>query len=154
MKEGSPCQSVPWNEYLSYDATSGQFTWIKKSAKKIVVGSTAGSRDVHGYVRIKLHGVLVLAHRLAWFMYYGHWPDGQIDHKDWCKNNNAIDNLRDVTCSVNQHNRKFVRGAERDRGRWVARITVDYKRIYLGSFATEEEAVEAYNKAKGEYFSG
>lgn len=36
--------------------------------------------------------------------------------------------------------------------RWRAYITKDYKRIWLGSFKTEKEAAEAYNKKAKELF--
>ena len=43
---------------------------------------------------------------------------------------------------------RFVGVTKRPSGRWSARITVNYKGIYLGDYDTEEAASEAYQKAK------
>ncbi|WP_304756965.1 hypothetical protein [Faecalibaculum rodentium] len=46
-----------------------------------------------------------------------------------------------------------VRGVYRRRGGYYARITIKGKVIYLGDFATLEEATEARRKAEEKYFN-
>jgi malate synthase len=43
---------------------------------------------------------------LVWFITYGKFPDGVIDHLDGDPSNNRIENLRDVPQRVNMQNRK------------------------------------------------
>lgn len=66
------------------------------------------------------------------------------------------ENCRWATPSEQQLNRRKLKGSksrfvgvtQRPSGRWSARITVNYKDIYLGDYDTEEAASEAYQKAK------
>lgn len=39
-----------------------------------------------------------------------------------------------------------------DNKKWMARITVDGKRLYIGTFKTESEAIESYRKKENELF--
>jgi AP2-like factor (euAP2 lineage) len=39
-----------------------------------------------------------------------------------------------------------------DRNKWMAKIKVDYRGIYLGRFDSEYDAAMAYNKAAIKYF--
>ena len=51
---------------LEYNPDTGAFTW-KATSRRGFVGKSAGclcTRD--GYIRIRIHGKLELAHRLAW----------------------------------------------------------------------------------------
>ena len=91
----------------------------------------------------------ILAHRLAWYIYKGIMPKGQIDHIDRDPANNLEINLRDVTHSVNQHNRK-AKGytIEKRTGKYYAQIKLEGEQHFLGRFNTPEEATAAYLKAK------
>lgn len=87
-------------------------------------------------------------------------PQERIDHE----NNDGLDNrranLRRCTPSQNQANRHVVRSAsgfkgvsyDGRRGRWVAKITVNYRTLNLGRFATAEDAARAYDAAAREHF--
>lgn len=76
-----------------------------------------------------------------------------VDHIDGNKTNNNLNNLRWVTSSENQHNRKSARGISWHKGakKWQAIIGVNGKRKHLGYYDTEEEARQAYLKAKKIY---
>jgi AP2 domain/HNH endonuclease len=79
-------------------------------------------------------------------------------------NRNTLDNrrsnLREVTSSQNQMNAKSRGGVSqfkgvrwrKDRSKWVAIITVDYKKKRVGSFDNEIDAARAYDNAALELF--
>ena len=78
-----------------------------------------------------------------------------IDHIDHNKHNNLITNLRLGTNSLNQQHRhvKYVKGYTwaKDTKKWQASIRINNKLIYLGQFEKEEDARQAYLKAKELY---
>jgi len=41
-------------------------------------------------------------HRLAWFLYYGKFPNETVDHIDGDPSNNRIANLQDISLSANR----------------------------------------------------
>jgi len=74
--------------------------------------------------------------------------------------NNKIENLRVVNHSQNVRNQKKRKnctskyvGISHSKYSWKARITIDGKTLNLGSYDTEEEAVEAYKKKYDEIMS-
>jgi hypothetical protein len=79
----------------------------------------------------------------------------QVDHIDKKVVNNNVTNLRWVSHSQNQINRSRFKNAKNKYlgvsyhklyNKWRTRISVNNKRISLGSYATEEEGALAYNK--------
>jgi hypothetical protein len=60
------------------------------------------------YISVEVDGVVYRAGRLAWFMYYGKWPEKVIDHINGNPADNRICNLRDVSQQENTLNcRKY-----------------------------------------------
>ena len=53
-----------------------------------------GSLDKDGYLIIKIKGRQYKAHRLAWFLFYGEFPNMEIDHINRDRKDNRITNLR------------------------------------------------------------
>ena len=72
--------------FLEYNPLTGEFKWRPSN---------------NGYVSIRIQGKAYLAHRLAWLITYGKMPKKDIDHIDRNRQNNRIDNLREVTASEN-----------------------------------------------------
>ncbi len=148
-------------ELLAYDPETGLLAW-KITRGKAVAGRTAGFMRTSGYYKTKIGGREYLVHRLAWLIYYGEWPNDQVDHVDGCRVNNKISNLRQVSCSENHQNLKKatarnklgVLGVCIDRGRIRADIRVGGKLKFLGRYQTIEEAYDAYVKAKRELHPG
>ena len=148
-------------ELLHYDPETGIFTWRVSRRHRVQAGDVAGSQSGR-YIGIRIDYVLYYAHRLAWFYVHGEWSKIDIDHKDLDKTNNRIDNLRDVTRTVNKQNRQQAQpnnklgilGVRFHDGGFQARINVNGKDRHLGSFRTKEEASNAYLKAKRELHEG
>lgn len=96
-------------EILRYNPETGGLTWAVdrgSNFNKMKAGSIAGSVKSHGYVAIKINGQLYKAHRLAWYLGTGVWPDPalEVDHINQVKGDNRLCNLRLVTRSENQKN--------------------------------------------------
>ena len=79
-----------------------------------------------------------------------------VDHINRNPKDNRIGNLRWITHSGNMRNKKnrgeYLKGVTFDKrnNKFMARITIDYKKKHLGCFDTELEAHEAYMKAYNE----
>lgn len=140
---------------VSYDPETGQFTWRIRAARRVRIGDRAGSKhSVSGYWIICFDDRRYMGHRLAWLYFHKAWPEGEIDHINGDKTDNRIANLREATHSQNKahsplqrNNRSGFKGVHKFRNRWIASIRTDRKLTHLGSFATPEEASEAYAKA-------
>ena len=85
----------------------------------------------------------------------------RIDHVNGDGLDNRRANLRPATAGQNQANRsRNTNGTSRFKGvawfqksqKWMAKITHNYKQIYLGCYHTEKEAAIAYNVAALELF--
>lgn len=82
----------------------------------------------------------------------------EVDHRNGNTLDNTRDNLRNCSRQQGQYNRKSFssnklgyKGVCRDKNKFRAQIRVDGKKISLGSFATPEEAYEAYKNAAIKY---
>lgn len=150
-------------ELLSYEEETGLFRWKVRTSNRIEVGRVAGTVALHGYIHVHIDGKLYLAHRLAWFYVNGEWPPHQVDHKDQCRSNNALSNLRLATPSQNGCNsvarspKSGIKGVSWSKvsGKWAARIIVSKVFHHLGLFDCKDEAAavvaEARNRLHGEF---
>ena len=125
-------------EYLEYDPNTGLLT---KDGKEV------GGLDTYGYRHVSIGGKLYKTHRVCWYLHYGEWPDGDIDHINEIKDDNRIANLRVATRSENMRNQSKIKGYTKAHGKYQAQYCKDYKRVYLGLYDTPEEARQAYLEA-------
>jgi len=145
------------DELISYNADTGSFVWLSGVKK----GKKAGSKTVKGkYLSIGIDRHVYYAHRLAWLMYYGRFPDGQIDHINGNGLDNRIENLRDVSqkenlrnCRHQSNNTSGAMGVEWNplNKNWRARIKVDGRTVSLGSYKSIEDAKKARKEAEATY---
>jgi len=146
-------------KYLHYNPDSGVFTWVNKTSSKsrVKIGSIAGTLHHDGYIMIALNKKQYGAHRLAWLYTYGTYPNQQIDHINQVRDDNRLENLREVSAKTNTHNRgtsgRNTSGCmgvvwDKRASRWQARINVDGKRIFLGMFTEFSDAVNARKNAE------
>jgi len=148
-------------ELLSYDPDTGIFVWRVRKAN-IRAGTIAGTYFI-GYISIGIDKKRFLAHRLAFLYMNGSFPEKGfvVDHYDGNGSNNKFSNLRIVTYQINNQNKKsanktknrtsqFLGVAWHSRNKkWQAHITDKHGKIhYLGIFKEEEDARQAYIKAK------
>lgn len=145
---------------LNYCADTGVFTW-NVTKNRVSKGDIAGFKTAKGYLSTKIFGKAYRLHRLAWFYVYGKWPNDQIDHVNGIRTDNRISNLRNATPAENAQNRclatlpnrsskKLGVSVNKVSGKYQARMVVNGKYFYFGTFDNEEEASSAYNAKKTE----
>ncbi len=144
---------------ILYNKETGIFRWPDGTGK--FGGMVAGHRNSRGYIQIRVNYKLYYAHRLAWMVCHGEWPECQIDHIDGDKSNNKISNLRLATNSQNQANipRKSsntsgMKGVSwsRRHGKWEARTEINNVIQFLGYFDDICDAKNAYDAAHKKNF--
>lgn len=158
-------------ECLSYDPTTGIFTWNKRPAHHFknersqrawnakYSGVSAGCYDKRGYLFIAVNNKLYTGHQLAFMAMVGRIPP-EIDHINRVKSDNRWVNLRAVDRQTNTRNSS--RRSNNASGRvgvswskagskWVAQIGVCGSTKYLGLFDDFDDAVKARVEAEMKY---
>jgi len=122
------------------------------------LGKKAGTKRPDGYHSVGINNSLFLTHRIIWEMHNGPIPKGlEVDHIDTDRSNSRIENLRLATKRQNGHNTLrlsnlgSMRGVSFDKRRkkkpYSSKFTaLDGTVIYLGTYATAEEAHEIWRK--------
>lgn len=140
-------------EILHYDPDTGLFTRIKN--KKNV-----GSKNALGYLTIFVLNKQYLSHRLAWLYIYGYFPETDIDHIDQDKANNKLSNIRVVSRQCNMRNTHLqanntsgIKGVawHKPSNRWMVRIKVNKKELYLGLVKYKNDAAKLRWEAEKKY---
>ena len=128
---------------------------------KLSAGKPVGTLLSSGYltaaftIKGKRHSYLV--HRVIYKMLVGCCDDYLVDHKNGDRKDNRIENLRKLTSSQNLSNMKCKKksglmGAYYDKTnkRWKSQIKMNKVLHHLGWFNTEQDAHDAYMKARTE----
>jgi hypothetical protein len=153
-------------DLLDYCPETGVFTWRPRRVDQCATargcaifngryaGTVAGASDGGGYIRMSVQDAHYRAHRLAWAYVHDEWPK-EIDHINHDRSDNRISNLRPVTRSQNNTNRRMmpdhksgtygVYWVTRSR-RWFASIGAGDNRVILGRFKEKADAVAARRK--------
>lgn len=132
--------------YVRYDEQTGYFYDAQASTRVDQINS-------NGYAYVRVDKTWFAAHRLAWFLLTNNFPSSEIDHINRCRSDNRACNLREATKSQNQVNGNCGKGYSRNGSKWKAAIKVKGRQIHLGTFATREEAQNAYLQARQKYFA-
>lgn len=141
-------------ELIHYDPDTGIFTRkIDRGGHK--AGDIMGSSSHRGYKKIGVDKRRYFAHRLAWLYMYGEAPL-VIDHINGNTSDNRIANLRNIDQAgnlqnhtrMNRKNTSGFTGVTKKRNKWAAQLSLNNKHVFIGAYATKEEARAAYIEAK------
>jgi len=153
-------------ERIAYDPDTGSLTWLpyrNPSAWQIGWNARCAWRPAmahiskRGYLNGSWKPYTLTAHRVAWAIHYGRWPEGQLDHINGDKTDNRIANLREVSnrinalnCKRSQNNTSGVTGVfwSKSCQKWVAQISVHGRGQHLGLFTKMADAVAARKAAE------
>ena len=161
-------------ELLHYDADTGALTWRARGPHLFNRPSSASAWNAkwadrpalthvnpEGYLHGSIFGRLYRAHRVAFALHYGEWPQHDVDHINGDRSDNRIANLRDVTNAQNHRNRALSKrnttGASGvffcpRKNVWRAMIRVQGgRKKSLGHHSSMEAAVIARRAAESEF---
>lgn len=160
---------------LKYDPDTGLLFWLPRPVEMFsdaFLGSEWSSKrwntryagkeaftalDGRGYRYGQIYKKPYRAHRVAWLLTHGVWPEGEIDHINGVRTDNRLANLRDVSITINRRNCKLrsdnksgVSGVNWNKayGKWRARIAVNGQEVFLGNFDCVDDAIEARKQAE------
>ena len=160
------------NKVFKYCEETGSIVWLERPREcfstdqvfsryvKTLFNKEAGHLDNKGYIRINFNGKRYQAHRLAWFLSKGVWPNNEIDHINGIKTDNRLINLREVSTKENSRNKpkskRNISGVvgvslHNKTGKWRSEIRVDGVLHYLGLFKNKQEAIKARKDAEKLY---
>ena len=120
-------------EWINYDPDTGVLTW-KRSRGCVKAGDPCQRAHPNGYIRLAFKGRELYAHRVAFALHHGRWPDPHVDHINRIKTDNRMRNLREATQSNNLCNASMRKNnSSGHRGicwrakhqRWLARVTLN-----------------------------
>lgn len=102
-----------------------------------------GSIDHYGYLIIKVKGVQLKAHRVAWLLCYGDFPKSELDHINRNKLDNRIENLRESNRTQQNRNKYFHPNPDTGEvGIYLDKCTRGLKKKY--SFCVKGKSYRAY----------
>ena len=157
--EQQPLTAERARELLDYDGDTGVLTWKTYRCGLAQAGFTAGTINCFGYRKIVIDRKQYLAHRLAWLISHGDWPEHEIDHINGERDDNRLCNLRDIPRHHNQQNQTKPQASNKksqylgvcwleSRKKWQASIWAKGKTKFLGHYDCEHAAHHAYVAAK------
>ena len=150
---------------FTYDRETGVLYWRKRTRgtirHKYVAGSSKGAKGNSGYSHVKFMGKTYKEHRIIMLLCFGHIPENaEIDHVNHIRDDNRLSNLRFVTRgenfknkSVSSNNTTGITGVCFDKRlqKYIAHISVNNLRHFLGRYNTLEEAAAARAEANLEF---
>lgn len=147
--------------HITFNSLSEQhfndYTDPKAALRNWKSGVRAEKEAGNRYLAVWFFGKRLKAHRVAYCLATGMWPNGFLDHINGDPRDNRFCNLRVVTNQTNLRNARLYTTNKsgacgvswiKKRKKWYASITVDGRTITLGYFAEKQDAITA--RAAGE----
>lgn len=131
---------------------SGKLYNKKTTSTRSIKDKVAGSRTKDGYISVRIDRKDYKVNRLVWIYHYGKKNSKLlVSHINHIKDDNHIENLKLV--NYNHYFSKKAKGYSwcSKRNKYISRIKVNKKIIYLGGFDHSDDARNAYLKAKEKY---
>jgi hypothetical protein len=149
---------------LDYDPDTGVLRWRKRPLEHfattrawkrwntLFAGAEAGNvtpfKGNTRYRMIKLGSQNFRAHRLAWLIFHGTWPQYDIDHANGEGLDNRIENLSDTDKNswnqqLREDNTSKINGVgwHKHAKKWEAYIRVNGRKRHLGYFTDKNDAI-------------
>ena len=178
MTDKKPPSPSILRELIDYDPETGALVWRVRDVSFFTDGGKSALHSMRvwntryagkpalnckgtaGYFSGNIFNRKYFAHRVAWAIYSGAWPERQIDHINGNTLDNRIANLRSVTRQENGKNRAIGTNNTSgtigvywsiSRSKWAAEIYKNGRQIVIGRFKIKDEAIQARAKANVEY---
>ena len=139
-----------------YDPVAGVIYRIA-SKRPDTIGPVPIILNTGGYAVVYAYGSLVRAHRLAFVLMTGEWPEFDIDHINRDRTDNRWVNLRAATRAENLRNTDARKGSasghkcvEKRGDKFIAYAREGGRKHHLGSFASADDASAAYEAFSGD----
>jgi hypothetical protein len=145
---------------LHYDPETGRLYWKPRGIPSYDAqfsGREAFTAITNGYRRGRLLGRDFRAHRIAFKIYHGREPIGEIDHINGRRTDNRICNLREASRTENGRNLRRSRrnksgetgvSFRQERNAWRAYIRAEGRQVFLGYFQSKEDAIASRKTAE------
>jgi hypothetical protein len=148
-----------------FDYKNGKLYWKIKRSIRVSIGDLVGTivayQEGHkGYYRTRIGNNFYYCHNLVWKLFHNYYPK-KIKFLNGDTLDYSIENIKEYDASEmlfankkrkdNKSGYKGVLFIKRS-GKYIAAISKENKRIYLGTYNTPEEANEAYLKAAREMY--
>ncbi len=150
---------------VDYNPETGTFTWRHRDDvpnwwnTKYAGKPALTTHHGNGYLSGAFNNRPLKAHRAAFAIVHGYWPD-QVDHINGVRDDNRAVNLRPSDSTQNGRNMRRrddntsgVTGVSWDKRvrKWLARIAVNQRDTPLGYFKDKADAVAARKAAERKY---